>query len=149
MSLPTYPELTKSFGDQVVDAVKQAEERTVSAIASANEIVSTLLPSVPSVPVPEGPVGQHGRLGQCRAGRAGAQGPDEVHPERARQPADVRRGRAHRPEGLLGQGGLSRPPKRATHAAGRSGGPPLSRPPAPGRLRGCAGPLGPGPAGAR
>jgi hypothetical protein len=54
MSLPTYPELTKSFGDQVVNAVKQAEERTVSAIASANEIVSTLLPSVPSVPVPEG-----------------------------------------------------------------------------------------------
>jgi hypothetical protein len=54
MSLPTYPELTKSFGDQVVDAVKQAEERTVSAITSATEIVSALLPSVPSVPVPEG-----------------------------------------------------------------------------------------------
>ncbi len=54
MSLPTYTELTKSFGDQVVDAVKQAEERTVSAITSTNEIVSALLPSVPSVPVPEG-----------------------------------------------------------------------------------------------
>ena len=54
MSLPTYPELTKSFGDQVVDAVKQAEERTVSAMASANEVVSALLSSVPSVPVPEG-----------------------------------------------------------------------------------------------
>lgn len=54
MSLPTYPELTKSFGDQVVDAVKQAEERTVSAMASANEVVSALLPSVPAVPVPEG-----------------------------------------------------------------------------------------------
>ena len=54
MSLPTYPELTKSFGDQVVDAVKRAEERTVSAIASASEIVSALLPSVPSAPVPEG-----------------------------------------------------------------------------------------------
>jgi hypothetical protein len=54
MSLPTYPELAKSFGDQVTDAVKQAEERTVSAIISATEIVSSLLPSVPSVPVPDG-----------------------------------------------------------------------------------------------
>ena len=54
MSLPTYPELTKSFGDQVVDAVKQAEERTVSAISTTNEIVSSLFSSLPSVPVPEG-----------------------------------------------------------------------------------------------
>ena len=53
MSLSTYSELTKSFGDRFVEAVKQAEERTVSAITSANEVVGALLPPVPSLPVPD------------------------------------------------------------------------------------------------
>ena len=54
MSIPTYPELTKSFGDQVVDAVKQAEERTVSFVSSVNELTAKLFPPVPSVPAVPG-----------------------------------------------------------------------------------------------
>ena len=48
--MPTYTELTETVGDQVVGAVKQAEERTLSLVSSVNELTSKFLPSVPDVP---------------------------------------------------------------------------------------------------
>ena len=48
-TMPTYTELTETVGDQVVDAVKQAEERTVSLVSSVNELTAKLFPPVPSV----------------------------------------------------------------------------------------------------
>src|SRR4029453_11546941 len=52
--MPTYTELTETVGDQVVEAVKQAEERTVSLVWSVNELTSRFRPSVPDVPTIEG-----------------------------------------------------------------------------------------------
>jgi hypothetical protein len=52
--MPTYSELTETVGDQVVDAVKQAEERTVSLVSSVNELTSKLFPSAPAVPAVPG-----------------------------------------------------------------------------------------------
>ena len=52
--MPTYTELTETVGDQVVEAVKQAEERTVSLVSSVNELTSKFLPSVPDVPTVDG-----------------------------------------------------------------------------------------------
>ena len=52
--MPTYTELTETVGDQVVEAVKQAEERTVSLVSSVNELTARFRPSVPDVPTIEG-----------------------------------------------------------------------------------------------
>ena len=52
--MPTYTELTETVGDQVVEAVKQAEERTLSLVSSVNELTSKFLPSVPDVPTVDG-----------------------------------------------------------------------------------------------
>ena len=52
--MPTYTELTETVGDQVVEAVKQAEERTLSLVSSVNEMTSKFLPSVPDVPTVDG-----------------------------------------------------------------------------------------------
>ena len=48
--MPTYTELTETVGDQVADAVKQAEQRTLSLVSSVSELTSKLLPSLPEVP---------------------------------------------------------------------------------------------------
>jgi hypothetical protein len=52
--MPTYTELTETVGDQVVEAVKQAGERTLSLVSSVNELTSKFLPSVPDVPTVDG-----------------------------------------------------------------------------------------------
>src|SRR5262245_29126871 len=48
--MSSYTEFTQSVGDQVVDAVAQAEERAVSITSSLNSLSSKFLPSVGSLP---------------------------------------------------------------------------------------------------
>lgn len=48
--MSTYTEFITKVGDQVVDAMKEAEERTAAVVSSINDAAAKLVPSVVTVP---------------------------------------------------------------------------------------------------
>ena len=46
--MSTYLDMTKTIGDQLVDGLKQFEERSVSALSSFGEVASKLMPELPA-----------------------------------------------------------------------------------------------------
>ena len=53
--MSTYVDTTKSIGDQLVDGLKQFEERSVSTLASISEFATKYMPEMPDMQLPEFP----------------------------------------------------------------------------------------------
>jgi|SRR6476659_8367540 hypothetical protein len=47
--MPTFTELTDSIRDQIIETIKDSEERSLAAVSSVNSVVDKLLPVVTKV----------------------------------------------------------------------------------------------------